>query len=231
MYGVNKETRTGSTGVVAVPGVNYGFDLVKIVAESASSKNSDSKLVIRAYFNNGGFDFNKTIFEVDINQVKESAKNQPRKATFTDKNINLVKGETITPDQAVTLAGREINRQVKEILNKFFNEEDINITGSSWKEFATNVQKFYEANKDKVTNKVNIYLIYNNADYLNPRKYNWIEKAVVNADGTYAPSKLVANSNDKLEKSSPDTETTVENNAEGFGETANVAAGTDNLPF
>lgn len=212
MYGVNKNTSSGER-VENVPGVNENMNLVKVVAEPLNPKVPDSQIVINAYFNNGkgGFDVKYTYFEIDAQKIKDQATDKPVIAKFSNKTLGIQKDKVITPKQALDLAVQQFNGNIKALFNKFVPDNEIEIAeATSWKEFAKNVENFYNSKKDKITAQVRLFLVYEKTGkFLKPRPFDWIESMTVN------PTKLKVGPKDNITPATPDKEEpTTETNTE-----------------
>jgi hypothetical protein len=204
-YGFDETTKSeGSTG--GLTGILDNFELPLAGGENAKKDGTSAITVLAFNFERGNFKFRHTEMPVNPEFVKKNAVDYPATANLDIKDpsygLDLKKGDSITPDDAVKLAYRDLNIRVKHILTKFMSDADAVIKAKDWKDYCDQISAKVKANtKDK---KVRLKIVYNKAGFLSfPKFVPFIESMDVKE------TKLTINPKyDKLSKETPDTNTT-----------------------
>ncbi len=209
-YGFDETTKSEGSSGGGLTGIIEGFELPSAGGANAKKDGTSAITVLAFNFEKGNFKFKHTEMPVNPEFVKKNAVDYPATAHLDIKDpaygLDLKKGDSISPDDAVKLAYRDLNIRVKHILTKFMSDAEAVIKAKDWTDYCSQVEakiKAYTSGK-----KVRLKIVYNKAGYLSfPKFVPFIESMEAIPD--IKNTKLTINPKyDKLSKDAPDTEAT-----------------------
>lgn len=122
MYGITKETQNTTSGRIPT-GIHEN---VSFNGATFNKLSDDKPPVLQYHFTDSeGRTLSHTMWQVDVERVKTNAVNYPKEHKRDNSVFGFTKGQIITPDEAVIIAGNDFNSYNKHILNRFFNEEEL----------------------------------------------------------------------------------------------------------
>lgn len=208
MYGIDETIQDSASNAPMPTGINQNVTFKGATFEKLSE---DKSPVLQYHFEDSeGRALKHTMWEVDVERVKDNAQQYPKNHSRDDIKLNFVKGAPITPDEAVIIAGRDFNAYNKHILNRFFTEEEIiNATkgSSSYAQFAQNVVKLCNSKESFPPVRLIVVLSHNEKYHQLPKNhYNpFIELQSVTPSGlkltkyhTITPSTVQASDPDSF---------------------------------
>lgn len=205
-YGVTQDTQDLSTGgTVIPPGINEDVTFVSAELGHLTDDTSKPKVLMINYEKNG-LELRDVIWPVNPEREKSYAEGSPRQSKISIPDIGLKKGDIISGDQAVKIAFMDFNRKIKHILKAFLKDDRAAETGNvgSYEELAT---IFSGKLKPFFGKKVRLKVTLNKDDYAEIPKYG----AFLEYDVPKEESQLKLGDRDRIERSTPTTETASEN--------------------
>ena len=140
-YTIDDTTSSGEIGNVIPPGLHSNVIVTKVAYEQATETNE--QMVLAFYFatkmNGLTLELRHLQWEVDEEKTKQFASDSQRPHRRDDKRHGFIKGNTITPAQAVIIEHDNQNQKIKHIMTAFMKESETHIKADSWKTYCEGV--------------------------------------------------------------------------------------------
>jgi hypothetical protein len=200
MYGITQDTQDTSLNSPIPLGINQNVSFKGATFEKLSD---DKEPVLQYHFEDSeNRTLTHTIWPVDAQRVRDNTLAYPKEHRRTNKAKGYVKGNTITPNEAVEIAGADFNAYNYHILNRFFTQEQILKAMEKVNSYATFAQAIVSLT-DTTSNfplvRLKVVLSYNDKYHVLPKNHYepFIELMSV------TPSALKITQYDKIERSTP----------------------------
>ena len=123
MYGITEDTKE-TVGVQPIPaGINENIKV--LVPTFEPLKEGNAPMLAYHFRDESGRELKKIVWPVDPDRTRRMAEDYPKEHKRDDKVRGFVKGKTISPEEAVIIAGERFNTFNKHILNRFVDEKTI----------------------------------------------------------------------------------------------------------
>lgn len=168
-YGIDQNTGEGSTSAGPIKPQKGGVNNVKLVSwEFGTIGKTDYEALQFNFEDESGRFYREAIFPVNESREREYAEKYPRQYKAGDK-----KGQTITPEEAVELAHRQVNEKIKALLVCFTDPEKLVIEGGSFEALAKNTCKHLDGVETDIPLKIK--LVYDNKNKITTPRYDkWV---------------------------------------------------------
>jgi hypothetical protein len=178
------------------PGINENVMLTSYGFEKLSETSTKPPVLTFTFSNNSGGTFKWRFWDLNIDAIRKNAESGKMVHKVDNAVKGYVKGNQITPDQAVQMASDDMARKAKHLLTKFMTEEESELKAvSTYKEFGDAICAKLAGRTESVS--LRLKLVYDQNDYLSiPRYKNFLELMSVN------PTKLTIDPKDVVTRSS-----------------------------
>lgn len=170
IYGITDEVRTSSDYSPLHPQAG-GVPHVRLSRwEYGNVGKSEYKALQLTFTNEHGSEYTEVFFPVNEEMVRKYAAEDPK----TYKS-GPYKGKVITPDEAVAMEARNINRKVKDLLTCYVSEKDANLGNfNSFEEFSKAVCRKLSAVETDID--LRLKLVYDNKNRVSTPRYGaWVK--------------------------------------------------------
>jgi hypothetical protein len=170
MYGITAKTQDTLSPIPL--GINQNVTFKGATFEKLSD---DKDPVLQYHFEDSeGRNLTHTVWPIDATRVRDNAISYPKEHKRNNKALGFVKGNTITPDEAVQIAGADFNAWNNHILNRFFTQEEILKAMepvNSYATFAQAVATLTESKESYPPVKLKVVLSYNDKYHVLPKTH------------------------------------------------------------
>lgn len=123
MYGITEDTKE-TVGTQFVP-AGIHENMFALPATFEPLKEGNAPMLVYNFKDEAGATAKKVMWPVDPDRERRVAEDYPKPHKRDDKVRGFVKGKTISPEEAVIIAGERFNTVNKHILNRFVDEKTI----------------------------------------------------------------------------------------------------------
>lgn len=197
MYGFDQTTQETTAVSALQPGIVENVFLKEVKFQSMSEGKDP---VLQITFGNNSGTLNSIMWPVDSASVTARDGATHRRDVPA---LGFVKGATITREDAVKMEFDNFNTRLKHIATKFVSEEEANVRGNSYAEFAKNYVALLDKDEFKSVS-LRLKVTLNNKDYSQLPKY---PPFVESMDVPREQSKLRITQYDKVVRSTEDAPT------------------------
>ena len=171
-FEINENTQDALANAPIPTGINENVDFVSAVMEPL--KEGGDPVLQYNFTDSEGRELSHKMWEPDPQRIKENAEAYPKEHSRNVPAMGFVKGEPVTPEQAVIIAGQEFQAYNKHILKRIVDEKALveKMKGvSDYADFGNRVVELTKEAGLPVKVRLKVVLDYNEKYHVLPKKH------------------------------------------------------------